>query len=352
MKTSLSPIVVVIVLAIMMSLIPSHNRLSYGQIDRVKQDAIVSCNCVAFRLDDIQDFFLTNAQMEVIKTFEQKNASLTVGIIGNHFGDYIVMQFFLKEKIASNSNNHTGFSIEIANHGWNHEDFTIFSREEQSVLIEQSNKKIIDTLNVRPVVFIPPYNSPNNDTVAALLENDFHYMSANTTRYPPSFLRAYHNMAGSDAITGAAVPDSKTIFHFPSAANTGDLNADNTEWIGKSHDETFRAINASMNELGYAIVTMHPMEFSLRNGTVYENEIDHAQIRELELMIDDIRAAGFKIVTISQIDDGYGSAIPEFSSFSSYAILAGSIVLAIWISNKRNLSFSRDHSNRSNNKRG
>jgi peptidoglycan/xylan/chitin deacetylase (PgdA/CDA1 family) len=35
-----------------------------------------------------------------------------------------------------------GPSFEVANHGWNHEDFTTFGMEEQSALIERTNSKI------------------------------------------------------------------------------------------------------------------------------------------------------------------------------------------------------------------
>jgi len=129
-------------------------------------------------------------------------------------------------------------------------------------------------------------------------------------------------------------PDSAGILHFPSDANTGDLNDDNTEWLGKTHGETFSEITESMDKLGYAVVTMHPMEFASRSGTAYQNEADEAQIRELELLIDDIRDSGLRIVMISQINSGF-VAIPEFSSYSILAILAASVVMTIWLSTRR-----------------
>ncbi|MGI0015931.1 MAG: hypothetical protein ACREBU_21130, partial [Nitrososphaera sp.] len=46
--------------------------------------ALPECQrCIAFRLDDIQDFYLTKSQMEIIRTFENRNTSLTIGVIGN-----------------------------------------------------------------------------------------------------------------------------------------------------------------------------------------------------------------------------------------------------------------------------
>ena len=59
-----------------------------------------TCNCVAFRLDDVRDSFLNNAQIQIMKTFEKNNASLTIGIVGGQFGNdtklinYIKMCYF------------------------------------------------------------------------------------------------------------------------------------------------------------------------------------------------------------------------------------------------------------------
>ena len=207
--------------------------------------------------------------------------------------------------------------------------------------MQQSNNKIISTLGIKPIVFIPPYNNLDDDTIAALQENGFQYFSANASSYPPSFLQANDNDTSTGNGSDISKSSNATIFHFPSSAFTGDLNVDNTEWLGYSHDSTFAALNASMNKLGYAVVTMHPMEFSVRNGTMYQNKVDDVQIQELELLIGDIRNEGFKIVTISQINEGYGSVIPEFSSYSLYAVLTIAIVMTILLSTKSNLFHGR-----------
>ena len=82
-----------------------------------------SCRCVAFRLDDIQDYFLNKVQMEIINTFQKNNTNLTVGVIGNYFGNDTLLVDFVKEKLKTNDH-----SLEIANHGWNHEDFTLLDK--------------------------------------------------------------------------------------------------------------------------------------------------------------------------------------------------------------------------------
>jgi peptidoglycan/xylan/chitin deacetylase (PgdA/CDA1 family) len=263
---------------------------------------IAPCNCVAFRLDDVQDYYLNQAQMEVIRTFEKKNASLTVGVIGNFIGDDIVLVDFLKKRIANNN------ALEVANHGWDHEDFTLFDRDQQSDLLSRSNEKIFEELGVVPRVFITPYNQMNNDTLAAMAENSIHVVSANVTEDHPPFVR---NMTG-----GA---DVSAIYHLPATAKTGDLNKDNTQWLGVKHGETLSAVKASMEEHGYALVMMHPQEFSARDGLNFQNRVDGEQMAELELLLDAMADEGYTIVTVSQLASY--SAIPEFGGFL-YAALA------------------------------
>jgi peptidoglycan/xylan/chitin deacetylase (PgdA/CDA1 family) len=279
----------------------------------------LSCNCVAFRLDDVQDYFLDQVQIEVIRTFSEANASITVGIIGNYIGDDDILTSFLKEEIRNGGRANDGHSepvVEVANHGWNHEDFTQFDEAFQSQLLQESNQKILDRVGVKPVVFIPPFNTVNNDTIAASLENDIHYISANTTSYPLS--KSFQRGNASDEY------GDKMLYSFPSSASTGDLNDDNTQWIGYSHQDTFKAIESSLDGYGYAVVTMHPQEYSLRNGLEYINIPDHEQLLELKLLIKMIQNADIHIVTISQIRDDL--MVPEFTDYSLLTMLTVSII--------------------------
>ena len=55
-----------------------------------------TCNCVAFRLDNVQDYYLPNVQTELINLFVAKNAPLTIGIIGQNLGSDEEIINFLK----------------------------------------------------------------------------------------------------------------------------------------------------------------------------------------------------------------------------------------------------------------
>lgn len=238
------------------------------------------CNCVAFRLDDIQDYFLNEVQIETMQAFDRRNATLTAGIIGNYFGSDQKVVGYVREKASDGS-------LEVANHGWNHEDFTAFDREEQSALVGKTNSKIVELLGIEPAVFIAPYNVVDSDTFTAAKENGIRYFSANVTYDPPPY----------DIYSDAE------MYHLPSTALTGDLNDDNTEWITFNHEKVFSDIKASIRDYGFAVVTMHPQDYAVKDGLAYQNKVDPKYMEELELLLDLVQKEDIKIVKISEIDD-------------------------------------------------
>ena len=96
--------------------------VAFAQQQQTQQE---SCNCVVFRLDDIQDYWLTNAQMTILDLFEEKNATLSGGVIVNLFGDDIPI---VDKVIEANQEGR----LELGIHGWDHVDYTKLSPEEQN----------------------------------------------------------------------------------------------------------------------------------------------------------------------------------------------------------------------------
>lgn len=94
--------------------------VSFIVVPNQASNAYATCKCVVFRLDDVQDYFLTEAQMKVMNLFEKENASLTIGIIGNFFGNDTRIVSFVKNETKQPQ-------FQFANHGWNHEDFSLLS---------------------------------------------------------------------------------------------------------------------------------------------------------------------------------------------------------------------------------
>jgi peptidoglycan/xylan/chitin deacetylase (PgdA/CDA1 family) len=239
---------------------------------------IVSCNCVAFRLDDIQDYWLNDVQIEIMETFDKKNLPLTIGIIGNEIGEDQEIVSYINQTILKNR-------LEIANHGWNHEDFTEFDKETQSLLFKQTNKKLQQVFGVTPSVFIPPYNEFDNNTISAMKENYITHFSSSVTLSESPF-----------PLTNSQ------LYNFPEAAYTGELSPSSTLFVAIEHKLTLSQIQKSISDYGFAVVMMHPQDFSIMENGDHSNKINWNQIRELELLLDRIQIQGLHVVPISKIN--------------------------------------------------
>lgn len=248
-----------------------------------------ACNCVAFRLDDVQDFWLNEVQKKIIETYYERETPLTIGVIGNSFGE--------DEKLLNSINViiESEFELEIANHGWQHEDFSKHTKEEQSELLRLSNQSIHESFGISPTIFIPPMNYFNTETLRAMEENGIILFSSEL-----------------DESKDAYGIDGSSTLHFPESASTGVLNKKKILFEGLASEATFLDIQASLDVYGFAVVTLHPQEFStIKNGT-YSNSINHNQMRELNFLIDEIEKNGYKVVLLSQIMEN--SKIIEINS--------------------------------------
>ena len=255
-----------------------------------------SCNCVAFRLDDVADYWLNDVQIELIQTFRDNGNPLTIGIIGNEFGEDQKIVNYVKDSIGDKNS-----KIRIANHGWEHESFPDFDTDTQSDLIKKANDRIFELLDTSPKVFIPPFNEFNKDTVSALEENDVSHFSSMLELSNPPF----------------SFQDS-VVYNFPETASTGRWNSEINLFEKVAREKTFENINKSLDSFGYAVVTMHPQEFSTLEDGSYSNQPDFDKLRDLELLIEDIQSSGLKIVFLSQINEN---------------ILENKIVIPQWFEN-------------------
>ena len=173
-------------------------------------------------------------QVEVIDTFVQNDVSITTGIIGNLFGDDAKLVNTIKSSLEINER-----LIEIANNGWNYEDFSNLGTEDQSSLIKQSNDQILSVLGKAPTVFIPPLEKFNDDTISALQENNIYYLSSSVRNDPPPY-----RLNGSD------------FYHFPGGPAIGKYDPLLGAIKGESHEKTLASIQAYIEKYGFAVVTL------------------------------------------------------------------------------------------------
>jgi len=239
--------------------------------------SIESCNCVAFRFDDVQDYWLNDVQIQFMQTFVDKNIPLTIGVIADSFGDDSKMLEF----VQSQKNN----NFDVASHGIGNIPFTEFSKEDQDSRLKQSAQLIKEKLDVSTTVFIPPQNRFNEDTKQILIENGFTHISSSLLHgeSPPFPFRDEH------------------LYRFPEIGTTGTFEPTQNIFVGIAQEETFGDVIKGLENYGFAVITSHPQEFStVVNGT-YVNELNTEQISELVKLIERIQQEGIKIVLIKDI---------------------------------------------------
>ena len=237
--------------------------------------------CVAFRLDDVQDLYHNEIQMSIIDTFREENAKLTIGIISNSFGK----DSMLLNRIKNSTRGKDNSVIRVASHGWDHIDMTKTKKEDQSLMIKLSKQKIYNLLGINPLVFIPPFDLFNKDTIVALQENGMPYLSSSVKHDPPPY--------GSQN----SVP-----YHFPMTVSTGYVFF-NKYWYDVSNAGIMTRIHKSIRKYGYAIILMHPQQYLQKKKSSNGHEIILQQkLTKLNDLIEGIRGIGLDIVSIEEMN--------------------------------------------------
>ena len=275
------------------------------------KEQTLSCNCVALRFDDVQDFWLHDVQLEMIDVFSKSNTPLTIGVVINALEfDETLIDVVKKEVKKGN--------IEIANHGLDHIPVTEYTTQELDNSIKESQIKFKKTFDVTPTVFIPPENIFTDDTKKLLVENGFtHFSSSFVYDSPPYSLQ------------------NESLYSFPRVSATGLYDPIQDKFKGIPADTTFSRLLDSLEEHGFAVVTIHPQEHSKFKDGEAQNEVNFNQIRELEKLIELIKEEGIDLVHISQIDQKVSKV-----NISTPSDPTSSNVIPTWL--KNNAGWWRD----------
>ena len=271
----------------------NQGRINYSYPEYEKLMPSEICNCVAFRFDDIQEFWLHDVQLKVLETFREKDVPVTIGIIGEAFeGD--VAHYIQNVTGGENSN------LEIANHGWKHENFAVLDKDQQNQLIQNTNQKIFNVTGITPKTFIPPMGEINNSTIEVLQENNFTTFSGLLLTSPPPYPLV---------ISGA--------HHFPETALTAVYKAETQMFEGLPHNETLKDIQDSQEKFGFSVITLHPQDFSMIENGAHIDKVNQVQINELVLLIDEIQKSDLEIVFLNQINENMVKQIENQETGSS-----------------------------------
>lgn len=241
------------------------------------EPAPVSCGCVAFRLDDIQDFFTREAQIDLIKIFLEEGVPLTMAVIGGNLHDDRELIQFLQTAAAA--------GVEAANHGWVHSDHTALTGREQRDSIIRTNGRIRALLGAEARTFVPPENPFNDQTLSIMKEFGLTHLSGSV------FLKADQ--------PPFPLKNGDMIFHFPQTAFVSDVDTPAGVWRVVPNEQSLKMIRGSMEQYGFAVVVTHPIAYYDRTeaGYVYHR----ALLEPLRELVREVKRE-FKVVRIDEID--------------------------------------------------
>jgi peptidoglycan/xylan/chitin deacetylase (PgdA/CDA1 family) len=255
---------------------PSYSEIiSFG----MNGTAHSNCNCVVFRMDDVQDYWVKAGHLAAMNEFVARNQSLTLGVIMNSIGND--SEIINKVKQGKDSG-----LFELAVHGWNHTDYTQLSEAEQRNSLYDSNRKMITLFGNSSEIFIPPYNAFNDDTINAMKQADMKILNGNESAFDQLELKGNNNESG--------------ISYIPSTIAFKDYY--DGQYLQNSNQNIFNNVTQSISAYGYAVIFFHPQDFvKIAAGGNPTDELDENPIRDLSSLIDLILSNNIRLGSFSEI---------------------------------------------------
>jgi len=309
-------------------IIQSHSSLALVNL-KYGNNNQSPCNCVIFRMDDVQDNFIDTAQAVAMNLFILKNQTLTLGLIMNDVGNDMTISQHIAEGTKRGL-------FELGLHGWDHVDYTKLSEEQQKDSLKKANEKMQRLYGNTSNIFITPYGKFNNGTIwamgqlgikilsaATFSENDFDKQnsvfntyhrttSVATVRAATTAVHDFNYQRNHQPIQPVVVVvaassassisgDSPAVYHV--LAMTSFKNND----AGKKPvkiliEQILHDVDSNMKKYGYAVIVFHPQDFvkTDHNGK-FTNDLDQKEIKDLSDLIDSILSKKIRITTMSQL---------------------------------------------------
>jgi peptidoglycan/xylan/chitin deacetylase (PgdA/CDA1 family) len=277
---------------------------------------VASCNCIVFRLDDVQDYWLNSVQAAVMNLFMSKNQSLSVGLITHEVGNDSKIVDKVKEGL------HKGL-FEIDLHGWDHVNYTELTEKQQKDSLSKANANVERLFGTKSIVFIPPYDVFNNDTIKAIrdlgiriisseprAENSFDQnrsifvakVNSTTTATTTPHEKSSHYAARTNE---SSPPSSSptTVYHLPATIFFKDFNYVQDKWIKIPLKDIIGNVTRNIAIYGYAVIGLHPQDFakSIDGKENFTNSIVQKEILDLSKIVDYFKVNNTRIITFDKV---------------------------------------------------
>ena len=268
------------------------------------------CNCVVFRMDDIQDYWLNSVQSAVLDFFMSKGQNLSLGLIMHIIGNDSKVVDKIKTGLDKGL-------FELDAHGWDHINYTKLNQNEQKQSLDNASLKMEKMFGIKPIVFIPPFDTFNNDTISAMKKIGMEIISSglheeNRFDQNRSIFNSNHVSINNSKIPAQKllygneknVVNNKTIsvvYHLPGTIFFKDFQ--NGKWVKTPLVDIFGNASKNIAKYGYAIVVLHPQDFAnTSNGTVTStNSINKTEVSDLSKLIDNFGSRNVKIMPFHKV---------------------------------------------------
>jgi peptidoglycan/xylan/chitin deacetylase (PgdA/CDA1 family) len=235
---------------------------------------------IIFRLDDVQDGFADNGTKAVLDLFIKKQVPLTTSIIASHIGnDSTVVQ-------ATNQGVRSGL-FELALHGFRHVDYTTLTPNNQSVSMTKGNTILKTLFGQHPFIFVPPYNTFNAATLAALKQHDMNIISSTLgTESAQNTSSAIYNASEPCGSTEAGRVCATPI-HISAGNDFRTITSANI--TQQTNEQLLKSMAENIAHYGYSMIILHPQDFVYTDkttGKVIRNQVDPKQLAQLSQLVD------------------------------------------------------------------
>lgn len=246
--------------------------------------AAESCNCVVFRVDDIQDEWIPDVQRAVLDAFIQSGTPASPALIMNEYGtDPAIVDKIQEGKDAG--------LFELALHGLNHVDYATLSLADQESTLKDANDKLATLHGQKTNIFVTPYNSMNENTMIAAKNDGIDIVSADTFD-DSGYLPQIYPPTDSTGTNFLPMTVDEAVFEKPEGANA------------KTEEQDMAEIHNSISQYGFAIVMVHPVHYAVHTPLGEGNEqniVDTDQLNVLKSLIQHVKDEGITVTSFNGI---------------------------------------------------
>jgi hypothetical protein len=149
-------------------------------------------------------------------------------------------------------------------------------------------QKLFDTT---ASLFIPPFNTFNDDTIKAMTQAKLRILSSSTTE--DKRVSDYFTAYGEGRLDNGHV-----VYHMPDIVGFSVVEGE--QWIRTPNEEIIKAVDNSVAKYGYAVVLLHPQNFVVVQDGKPTPDVDYDAIDDLARLVK-LFATNYKISTFENV---------------------------------------------------